>query len=324
MAALPPSLQIADFLPAALGLLGVYLLLPRPGSPPRFFGAVAGLAALGLAGWQMARDPSHVPLIESTLFYCFAGLALFGAFQLVTQPNPARGAVSFALVALNVCGLFLLHGAPFLAAGVVIIYAGAIVVTFLFVIMLCQPHGNSDADGRSREPLLSCAAGALMLGVLFALLRGHYDPRELDGVSAAANAPNATLLTIDDALNAVDGRIAGKDELVEQLRQAITRVQSNNSPDVVAKELANFRASLLVTRQRTGDYPPPAHIALSTLGGPASNVAADRRLPAGNVAALGRVLFSDYLLPVEMAGTLLLVATIGTIAISHRTGRKAV
>ena len=42
------------------------------------------------------------------------------------------------------------------------------------------------------------------------------------------------------------------------------------------------------------------------------------RLPAQNVAALGRSLFTDYLLPVELAGMLLLVATVGAIAIAGR------
>ncbi len=323
MAALPPALEIADFLPAVLGLLGVYLLLPRPGSPPRFFGAAAGLAALGLAGWQLARESANVPLIESTLFYCFSGLALFGAVQLITQSNPARGAVSFALVVLSVCGLFLLHGAPFLAAGAIIIYAGAIVVTFLFVIMLCQHHGASDADDRSREPLLACAAGALLLGVLFALLRGHYDVRELDGVIAAANAPNATLQDIDDALNNLNGHVAVKDDLVQRLQQSMTRVKADASQEALAKELAILREAMASSQRRIGDFPPPSHLTLSTFGGPAANVPADHRLPAGNVAALGRVLFSDYLLAVELAGTLLLVATIGTIAIAQRIGRKA-
>jgi len=43
-------------------------------------------------------------------------------------------------------------------------------------------------------------------------------------------------------------------------------------------------------------------------------------LPAENVSALGRTLFTDYLLPVELAGTLLLVATVGAIAIAGRRG----
>ena len=64
-------------------------------------------------------------------------------------------------------------------------------------------------------------------------------------------------------------------------------------------------------------------VVLSPFAGPPANRAHDNRLPAGNVVALGRTLFSDYLLGIEMAGTLLLVATIGAIAITHRSlGRR--
>lgn len=323
MASLPPSLELVDYLPVALGLFGVYLLLPRPGSPPRIVGNLLGLAALGLAGWQLGQQPTQAPAVATMLFYTFAALALFGAVQLVTQPNPARGAVSFALVVLSVSGVFLLHGAPFLAAGAVIIYAGAIVVTFLFVIMLCQQHGLSDADGRSREPLLACAAGAVLLGLLFSLIRGHYSRHELDGVLAAAQKPDAQLQDIDDALDQVGNHIAVKDELVQRLQEAMTRVKADNTPSTLATELNKYLAVLQNARNRLGTVPPPAHINVSVFGGPPSAGSADRRLPAANVAALGRVLFRDYLLAVEMAGTLLLVATIGAIAISQRTGRRA-
>ena len=90
---------------------------------------------------------------------------------LVTQRNPARAALSFALVVLSTCGLFLLLAAPFLTAATTIIYAGAIVVTFLFVLMLAQQAGPSDADLRSREPLLACLAGFFLLGALLYVLQ---------------------------------------------------------------------------------------------------------------------------------------------------------
>jgi NADH-quinone oxidoreductase subunit J len=45
-------------------------------------------------------------------------------------------------------------------------------------------------------------------------------------------------------------------------------------------------------------------------------------LPAENAPYLGRSLFTDFLLPVELGGTLLLVAAIGAIAIAHRSGRR--
>ena len=84
---------------------------------------------------------------------------------------------------LSTCGLFLLQAAPFLMAATTIVYAGAIVVTFLFVIMLAQQGGLSDADQRSREPLLASIAGFVLLGALLYILGKTYqspDVQRLD------------------------------------------------------------------------------------------------------------------------------------------------
>ena len=103
--------------------------------------------ALVLAGWLVVGFGALTP--ESFLFYVFSASAVgFGAL-LVTQRNPARAALSFALVVLSTCGLFLLLAAPFLMAATIIIYAGAIIVTFLFVLMLAQQEGPV----RRRRPL---------------------------------------------------------------------------------------------------------------------------------------------------------------------------
>src|SRR5439155_438322 len=72
--------------------------------------------------------------LETFLFYLFAAIAIVAGGLLVTQQNPARAALSFAIVVLATCGLFLLQAAPFLMAATIIVYAGAIIVTFLFVI----------------------------------------------------------------------------------------------------------------------------------------------------------------------------------------------
>src|SRR5262249_30290136 len=118
--------------------------------------------------------------VERFLFFSFSGLALLGGISLVTSRNPARGAISFALVVLSTCGLFLLQAAPFLMAGTVIIYAGAIIVTFLFVIMLAQQEGPSDADSRSREPVFVVATAFVLLGCLLGVVREHYDRSGID------------------------------------------------------------------------------------------------------------------------------------------------
>src|SRR5258708_1446059 len=147
--------------PGLIGQLWLPVLLPL----------AAG--ALAVAGIFTIRTGALTP--ETVLFYTFAALAIVAGGLLVTQRNPARAALSFALVVLSTCGLFLLLAAPFLMAATIIIYAGAIIVTFLFVLMLASQTGITDADARTREPLLATALGFLLLGCLIYVLQVSYE-----------------------------------------------------------------------------------------------------------------------------------------------------
>src|SRR5438105_6562435 len=161
-----------------LGAAGVYLGLPRARPYPRGAAAACVALALALAAWLGWTRLGAEPL----LFYAFSGLAVVGGLVMITQTNPARAALSFALVVLSTCGLFLLNAAPFLMAGTVIVYAGAIVVTFLFVLMLAQPGSGDSADQRSREPFLATLAGLFLLAVLLLVLRQTYGLRDYDAL----------------------------------------------------------------------------------------------------------------------------------------------
>src|SRR5438132_3572022 len=177
---------LAIVLPVILGLIGVYLLLPRIRPYPTIWGAGASGLALLLAGFTLIRGGMAVP--ENLLFYCFSAIAIVTGTMLITQRNPVHAALSFALVVLSTCGLFLLQAAPFLVAATIIVYAGAIVVTFLFVIMLAQQTGWSDADRRSREPFIATVAGFVLMGALLYLLQKTYDAPVLDKLLQQAEA----------------------------------------------------------------------------------------------------------------------------------------
>src|SRR5258708_35510978 len=82
-------------------------------------------------------------------FYMCAALALAGALAVVIAKNPIRGAMGLLLLILSIAGLFLVLHAQFLAAVQLIVYAGAIVVLFLFVIMLLGPSASTPSDRRS-------------------------------------------------------------------------------------------------------------------------------------------------------------------------------
>ena len=84
----------------------------------------------------------------------------------VTFRNPVYCAIWFGMTLAGTAGLFLLAGAEFLAVATLVVYAGAILVTFLFVLMLAQPEGHTSYDRRSWEAMLSAATGAVLVGIL--------------------------------------------------------------------------------------------------------------------------------------------------------------
>jgi NADH-quinone oxidoreductase subunit J len=92
-------------------------------------------------------------------FYACAALAVVGAASVVIAKNPIHGAMGLLLLILSVAGLFLALHAQFLAAVQLIVYAGAIVILFLFVIMLLGPSASTPNDRRG--VVVRVASGAL-------------------------------------------------------------------------------------------------------------------------------------------------------------------
>jgi NADH:ubiquinone oxidoreductase subunit 6 (subunit J) len=319
-------------LPVALGMVAVYFLLPRPQVTSSWAGAVVAAVALVTAGALLIHD--QVLTVHTLLFYCFSAIAIVSGGLLVTQRNPVRAALSFALVVLSTCGLFLLQAAPFLMAATIIIYAGAIIVTFLFVIMLAQQAGLSDADQRSREPLLTCVAGFALLSALLYVLTSTYDTHGLDQLLQVTNGARklAQIEQIRTALvNEEEYLSSFRSELVKArvspalskaAQDALGRVESNlRIRDVDVARLRQALDSLydegMRVREFYGSLQVPAASPLSPFS-ESRDPQGRPALPAENVAHLGRSLFTDYLLAVELGGTLLLVATIGAIAIAGR------
>src|SRR3954462_5700354 len=89
-----------------------------------------------------------LPPIDPILFLIFAAIAVISAISLVVQTHPIASALSLIGVMGSLAVLYLLLGAEFIAAAQLIVYAGAIMELFIFVIML----QNADAEhGRSRS-----------------------------------------------------------------------------------------------------------------------------------------------------------------------------
>lgn len=151
---------------AVLALLagGVYLALPseRP-LVPRLFWAGLVMAAAGLAGVATYLVSWISPGEGRAFFAIFSVLAISAAIRVVTHRRPVYSAVYLLLVVLAVAGLCILAAAEFLAAALVIVYGGAILVTYIFVIMLAQQTGEAYYDVRSHEPLAAVVMGFALM-----------------------------------------------------------------------------------------------------------------------------------------------------------------
>ena len=151
--------------------IGTVLLLPsRLDAPFRgigatlLFAAVVILAAIGIRAFENRI---------SVYFWIFSLIALGGAVRVVTHSRPVYSALYFVLTVFATAGLFILMSADFMAAALVIIYAGAILITYVFVIMLASQIRSpgtaspmAEYDSVSRDPLIASVVGFAMMGML--------------------------------------------------------------------------------------------------------------------------------------------------------------
>ena len=241
LAALPTLenlLACPSFWGLVTGALGLWLLLP---TRLRYGGRIGGLL-VAVAGGLLAADmPLLGPWLDQGVFWLLAAITLGGGVAMIASQSPVYSAIWFAVSLLGTAGLFLFNGAEFVGVATVVVYAGAIVVTFLFVIMLAQPAGHSSYDRLSWGGLpkvFGVVAAGLLVGIVtFMLARlkdAALEPQSAQAVAAA-----------HEHLIAPDGVLAEK-----------------------------------------------------------------------HMANLGRHLLSEHLISIELAGTLLLVALVGAVAIA--------
>jgi NADH-quinone oxidoreductase subunit J len=107
--------------------------------------------------------------IELFLFFLFAGLAVLGAVSLIVMRHPIHSALSLIVVMVALACLYLLIGAEFIAAVQIIVYAGAIMVLFVFVIMLL----NAGEEERTNLSLMARYVG-VPLSILFTLQLAYW------------------------------------------------------------------------------------------------------------------------------------------------------
>lgn len=181
-----------------------------------WLGLAAFLAAIGVelstGPWDLNR------LLISSMMW----VGILGCLGFVSFRQPIFAALSFAVTVIASCVIFLFSDAPFIAAGTMIVYAGATIIIFLFVLMFAQQSKLQHVDLTMSFPKLSILGGMFLLGLLWCA------------------------------------------------------------------------------------------IPLMPMGPPVE-------VPPSKVSDLGRIMYTDYLWTVEIAGTLLLIATLGAVVIATDT-----
>jgi NADH-quinone oxidoreductase subunit J len=274
-----PFIAIANrLLPGILGRLNAFLL--------ENLNPFVVLTAAGLVLFVQSSGLGQGELAEEIMFWVFAVSALLCGVLMITARNPVYAALWFALATLATCGLFLLQSAPFLAAATVIVYAGAVIVTFLFVIMLAQQSGAAGYDQRSGQSLMATISAFVLLGAVAMTLQQE---------------------KLEIGVPVVVAKVKG-------------------ASDEVAPAQPNMSAMMQASGSAApaGGPTPPPDAPEEKPAVPGNHLSsADPEHAVGDLKGLGRSLFSDYLFAVELAGTLLLVASIGAIALAPRREQGA-
>jgi len=118
------------------------------------------------------------------LFFVLAGVALAGAINLIVQTHPIHSALSLIVVMVALAGIYLLLGAELLAAVQIIVYAGAIMVLFVFIIMLLNA-GKEERTSLSRAATWVGMPLAVLLTVLLGWRMAQSGPVPVSGVESA-------------------------------------------------------------------------------------------------------------------------------------------
>ena len=195
------------------------------------------MTTAGLVPFHLLLATAPASLVDRITFGIGATIVVLGAIGVVISRNPVHAALMLVMTLFGVAVLFVEQGANFLAAVQVIVYAGAIVVLFLFVIMFLgvdREENLGDEPLRFQRPL---AAALVILGLVGVLLLGF-------------------------------------------------GAHWSTGPQSVA--------------------------------GPAQNQ------HGGDVAALGKSVFTTYLFPFEITAALLVIAVVGAVVLARRPGRPSV
>lgn len=293
----------------ALGAVGVLMALPRArvnlALPGFLVGSIAGgVVLVALGSKALAENGGELP---NLYFYVFGFVALAASLRVITHPKPVYSALYFILTILATCGIFLILSAEFMAFALVIIYAGAILITYLFVIMLATQapaeelsENQAPFDRVAREPVLATVSGFLLLAVLSTLVaRGVpvlVTPERPESDQLLAELP----LRIERALRE-EQMLGGEGGILP----SETLARGTNLDGTPGAYLIDAEARTAVVR-------------VDTEGGATRTVRWPEDLTLTNTEGVGYELIRAHPGAIEIAGIILLMAMLGAVVLARK------
>ena len=126
---------------------------------------------------------------QTGLFYLFSAVLLFAAFRVITARNPVYAALYLVLSFFQAAAIWMLLKAEFLAITLVLVYVGAVMVLFLFVVMMLDINLDSIRKGFWKHFPIAAAVGALIALEMAAVLMGGFrDPAKVVTLTGQAAA----------------------------------------------------------------------------------------------------------------------------------------
>src|SRR4051812_22636102 len=113
-------------------------------------------------------------MFESAVFYAFAAVLVLSGLRVITARNPVHGALFLVLAFFTAAGLWLLLRAEFLAIALVVVYVGAVMVLFLFVVMMLDINLERVREGFWRNLPLALVVGVIMVWEMITVVAYRY------------------------------------------------------------------------------------------------------------------------------------------------------
>ena len=130
---------------------------------------------------------------KTGLFYAFSALLLFAAFKVITARNPVHAALYLVLAFFQAAAVWILLKAEFLAIALVLVYVGAVMVLFLFVVMMLDVNLDSVRKGFWQHfPVAAVLGAGIALEMSYVLMGGFREPEKIlvESGSQSAQASN--------------------------------------------------------------------------------------------------------------------------------------